>query len=200
MKTVLVTGIGGLTPRSIAGIIRENHPDYKIIGCDIEKKAVGFFMKDLVDEYFVCPRCTSPEYFPWIERMVKEKCIDYAFVQPESEIVEWGDYYEKHGKFPCPVFMGSKKLSVSLKDKSIMADLLEGTDFIPKTIKVTQGNPRYDEVENTIGFPCWIRATEGTGGLGSLRLDDISSYKSWLFINSNILKKVYKLERQENIF
>ena len=36
-KTVLVTGIGGLTPRSITGIIRENHPDYKIIGCDIEK-------------------------------------------------------------------------------------------------------------------------------------------------------------------
>lgn len=39
-KTVLVTGIGGLTPRSITGIIRENHPDYKIIGCDIEKKAI----------------------------------------------------------------------------------------------------------------------------------------------------------------
>ena len=30
-KTVLVTGIGGLTPRSITGIIRENHPDYKIV-------------------------------------------------------------------------------------------------------------------------------------------------------------------------
>ena len=45
MKTILVTGIGGLTPRSITGIIRENHPDYKIIGCDIKKRAVGFFMK-----------------------------------------------------------------------------------------------------------------------------------------------------------
>ena len=43
-KTVLVTGIGGLTPRSITTIIRENHPDYKIIGCDIDKKAMGFFM------------------------------------------------------------------------------------------------------------------------------------------------------------
>ena len=40
-KTILVTGIGGLTPRSITGIIRENHPDYKIIGCDIEKKSIG---------------------------------------------------------------------------------------------------------------------------------------------------------------
>ena len=167
MKTILVTGIGGLTPRSLAGIIRENHPDYKIIGCDIEKKAVGFFMEGLLDEYFICPRCNTLEYFPWIEKLVKEKNIDYAFVQPESEIVEWGDYYEKNGRFPCPVFMGCKLLSVSLKDKAIMAELLEGTKFIPKTIKVTQDNPRYEDVEKVIGFPCWIRATNGTGGLGS---------------------------------
>ena len=44
MKTVLVTGIGGLTPRSIAGIIKENHPDYKIIGCDIEKSCGLFYI------------------------------------------------------------------------------------------------------------------------------------------------------------
>ena len=168
-KTILVTGIGGLTPRSITTIIRENHPDYKIIGCDIDKKAMGFFMtmkdgKKLVDEYYVCPRCNSEEYFPWLEKLVSEKKIDYAFVQPEAEIVEWGDYYEKNGKYPCPVFMGCKLLSESLRDKSIMADLLEGTEYVPKTIKVTQDNPRFGDVEKEIGFPCWIRATEGTGG------------------------------------
>lgn len=190
-KTILVTGIGGLTPRSITTIIRENHPDYTVIGCDIDKKAVGFFMttksgQKLVDDYYVCPRCDDPEYFPWIEKLVAEKGVDYAFVQPESEIVEWGAYFERNGRYPCPVFMGCKLFSESLRDKSIMADLLEGTDYIPKTIKVTQENPRYEDVENEIGFPCWIRATEGTGGLGSLRLDDISSYKSWLFINAKI--------------
>lgn len=186
MKTILITGIGGLTPRSIAKNIRKNHPDYKLIGCDVDKKAIGFFMKGLLDEYYVCPRCSDGNYFPFVEKLVADKKVDYAFVQPESEIVEWGDYYEKNGRYPCPVFMGSKLLSVSLKDKSIMADLLKGTDFIPKTIKVTQSNPRFDDVERIIGFPCWIRATEGTGGLGSLKLDDLSSYKSWLFINSAI--------------
>lgn len=191
MKTVLITGIGGLTPRSIAAIIKEKHPDYRLIGCDIEKKAVGFFMKDkkgqpLLDECYLAPRCNENDYFPWVEKIVADRKIDYAFVQPESEIVEWGRYYEEHGKFPCPVFMGCKVLSESLKDKSIMAELLEGTEFIPKTIKVTQTNPRFEDIESLIGFPCWIRATEGTGGLGSLRLDDLSSYKSWLFINSRI--------------
>lgn len=186
MKTILITGIGGLTPRSIAKSIRKNHPDYKLIGCDVEKKSIGFFMKDLLDDYFVCPLCTDMEYFPFIKKIVKEMHVDYAFVQPEREIVEWGKYFEQYGEYPCPVFMGSRLLSASLKDKSVMASLLEGTDFIPKTIKVTQNNPRYDDVEKIIGFPCWIRATEGTGGLGSLRLDDISSYRSWLFINAQI--------------
>ena len=186
MKTILITGIGGLTPRSIAKEIRKKHPDYRLIGCDIDRKAIGFFLKGLLDEYYVCPQCTSSEYFPWIENLVKNKNINYAFVQPEAEIVEWADFYERKGKYPCPVFMGSKLLSVSLKDKAIMADLLKDTEFIPKTIRVSQKNPRYKDVEETIGFPCWIRATEGTGGLGSLRLDDISSYKSWLFINSQI--------------
>ena len=186
MRTILLTGIGGLTPRSIAKTIRENHPDYKLIGCDIDKKAMGFFINGLVDEHYIAPKCDDPEYFPWIENLIKERNIDYAFVQPESEIVEWGTYFEKHGKYPCPVFMGCKLLSESLRDKAIMADLLRGTDFIPKTIKVSQNKPRYEDIENVIGFPCWIRATQGTGGLGSLRLDDIDSYRSWLFINSSI--------------
>lgn len=191
MRTILITGIGGLTPRSIATIIREKHPDYRLIGCDIDRKAMGFFMKErdgrpLVDRCFAAPRCNDPMYFPFIEKLVADEAVDYAFVQPEAEIVEWGQYYEDHGRYPCPVFMARKLLSQSLRDKSVMADLLEGTDYIPKTIKVSKETPRFEDVERIIGFPCWIRATEGTGGLGSLKLDNISTYKSWLFINSDI--------------
>ena len=57
-----------------------------------------------------------------------------------------------------------------------------------KAFEGFQNNPRFKDVENKIGFPCWIRATEGTGGLGSLRLDDLASYRSWLFINAKIPK------------
>ena len=123
MKTVLITGIGGLTPLSIAKNIRKNHPEYKLLGCDMNKKATGFCVDGLLDDYAVCPFCDSSDYFSWMEKFVSDKQIDYAFVQPESEIVAWADYYEKNGRYPCPAFMGSKELSVSLKDKSIMAEL-----------------------------------------------------------------------------
>ena len=191
MKTILITGIGGLTPRSIAGVIREKHPDYRLIGCDVDKKAMGFFLRDrsgrgLVDEYYIAPRCDAPEYFPWLEKLTADRRVDYAFVQPEREIIAWGRYLERYGRTPCPVFMGALAMSQALSDKAEMAALLEGTEFIPKTIKVTQAEPGLERVEREIGFPCWIRATRGTGGYGSLRLDTPESYRSWLMIHADI--------------
>lgn len=55
--------------------------------------------------------------------------------------------------------MGCKRLSESLRDKSIMAQLLEGTHFIPKTIKVTQAEPKFEEVE-------WKKRSMSTHGNG----------------------------------
>lgn len=183
MKTILVTGIGGLTPRSIAGIIRKNHPNYRIVGCDADPKAMGFYMHGLLDVGYVCPRCDDAGYFPWLRDLVEREKIDYAFVQPEAEIVAWATHRESTGNYPCPTLMGGKAFSESLRDKAIMASLLEGTEYIPITIRVTQDDPHYDEVEREIGYPCWIRATRGTGGLGSLMLENRAQYANWLLVN-----------------
>ena len=59
MKTILITGIGGLTPRSIAKVVKKNHPDYRLIGCDIEKKAVGFFMAGACCPNAICAAALS---------------------------------------------------------------------------------------------------------------------------------------------
>lgn len=186
MKSVLINGIGGPTPRSIAKTIRKAYPDYRIIGIDANPKAIGFFMEGLADVCYRAPKISEPGYWDFIHNIIEKENIDMAFVQPEKEVIGWGDYYNKNGKFPCPVLIPPKDLALTLMDKSIMADILKGTKFIPKTIKVTQDDPKFDEVANEIGFPCWIRATQGSGGLGSLKLEDSSSYKSWLFINSGL--------------
>jgi hypothetical protein len=186
MLTVLITGIGGPTPRSITKVIRKNYPEYRLIGIDANPKALGFFMKGLVDEYYLAPKVSESSYWSFIEELIKLKSIDMAFVQPEKEVVEWGNYFLLKGKHPCPVLIPPKDLALTLMDKSIMADILQGSKFIPNTIKITQDDPKFDEVEKEIGFPCWIRATQGSGGLGSLKLSNLSSYKSWLFINRDI--------------
>lgn len=183
---ILITGIGGPTPRSIAKAIQTSNPEYRLIGIDANPKALGFFMPGIVHTWYVAPRMDNPSYWPFIHDLIKNEKIDLAFVQPEIEVIGWGNYFNEHGSFPCPVFIPPVELATVLMDKSIMADVLENTSYIPRTIKITQANPRFEDVEKVIGFPCWIRATKGSGGLGSLKLTDISSYKSWLFINSEI--------------
>jgi carbamoyl-phosphate synthase large subunit len=186
MKTILITGIGGPTPRSIAKTIREKRPDFRVIGIDINPKALGFFMPGLVHQSYLAPRVTDPGYWPFINKLITDEHIDMAFVQPELEVIGWGEYFNRFGAFPCPVLIPPVELASVLMDKSKMADVLKGTAFIPKTIKVTQAVPKFEEVEGEIGFPCWIRAVKGSGGLGSLKLVDLSNYKSWLFINNDI--------------
>ncbi len=185
-NNILITGIGGPTPRSIAKTIRKLNQRFRIIGIDSNPKALGFFIPGLVDNYFVSPRVDNQDYWPFILDLIKNESIDLAFVQPEVEVIGWGQYQMFHNSLPCPVLIPPFNLASCLIDKSIMADLLMGTNFIPKTIKVTQSDPKFSDIECLIGYPCWIRATKGSGGLGSLKLYDQADYKSWLFINKNI--------------
>lgn len=185
-KNVLITGIGGPTPRSIAKTLKRRFPESKIIGVDANPKALGFYMPGLLDKFYLVPRMSSPDYWPFIENLISVENIDLAFVQPELEVIGWNQRFREVGKLPVPVLIPPLELAVSLMDKSIMAEILEGTEFIPKTIKVTQSDPKFDLIEKEIGFPCWIRATKGSGGLGSLKLTNLANYKSWLFINNAI--------------
>ncbi len=127
---------------SIAKTIRNTKPEYRLIGVDANPKALGFFMPGLVDAAYRAPRMDNPGYWDFIETLISHEKIDMAFVQPEVEVVGWGEYFKNKGKFPCPVLIPPKELAVSLMDKAIMAELLRYTDYIPKTIKVTHEEPR----------------------------------------------------------
>ena len=63
---ILINGIGGPTPRSIAKTIRTKHPTYRIIGIDINPKAIGFYLPGLVDLSFVAPKVSDPGYWDFI--------------------------------------------------------------------------------------------------------------------------------------
>lgn len=183
---ILITGIGGPTPRSIAKRVREIYPNSKIIGVDTNVKALGFYMKGLLDESYIVPGADDDSYWETMKRIVKEQEIDFAFVQPEAEILAWGKYFQEKGTYIVPVLIPSIEWSTALIDKGKMATMLEGTSFIPKTISISPSNPKLGLLESQIGYPCWIRATVGSGGLGSLKLDSENELISWLKIHKSI--------------
>lgn len=183
---ILILGIGGPTPRSIAKRLRKLYPEAKLIGTDIQPKAIGFYMNGLLDKSIVIPRADAKNYFETIKRIIAEEQIDLAFVQPEKEVKAWGEYFNQHGEYLCPALMPPVEHVDALMDKAAMADLFAQTDFIPETIRITPQNPKFSEVESTIGYPCWIRASIGSGGLGALKLSRKEELEAWLFIHKNV--------------
>jgi len=183
---ILITGIGGPTPRSIAGRLKTIYPNHTLIGTDCNPKALGFYMEGLVDKHFKSPHVRDENYWNFIFELIEREKIDFAFVQPEQEVKAWAAYYDTHGKYPCPVLIPPTSHVTALMNKANMADLLKGTGFIPDTITIENGNVNLEEVGNKIGYPCWIRASVGSGGLGSLKLNSQKELGAWLFIHKDV--------------
>lgn len=183
---ILITGIGGPTPRSIAKTIRKNYPGHRIIGVDANSKALGFYMKGLCDEFEVIPKATEDNYWKVIEDIKEKYLIEIAFIQPEKEVISWGKYFKENGDFPIPTFIPPLEYSHALVDKANMSDLLLNSDFIPKTIRISPKDPQLDKIESEIGYPCWIRATTGSGGFGSMKINNVNNLEAWLFIHSHV--------------
>jgi len=183
---ILISGIGGPTPRSIALWLRKLYPDAVLIGVDTNPKALGFYMKGLLNKSEIVPRADDGDYWEVMTKLVENEKIDFAFVQPEMEVLEWGDFFKRNGRYICPVLIPPVEYTEGLMDKAAMADLLGETDYIPKTVRLSPENPDYDRIAEEIGYPCWIRASVGSGGLGSLRLSRREDLEAWLFIHRGI--------------
>jgi biotin carboxylase len=183
---ILISGIGGPTPRSIARRLRTLYPQARLIGVDSNPKAIGFYLTGLLNASYRVPRANHPEYWARMQEIVKIENIDFAFIQPESEVLAWGNYYEKHHRYICPVMLPPLSYATKLVNKAAMAELLADTLYIPKTIRIDSANPDFELIEKQIGYPCWIRASVGSGGLGSLKLNRKDDLIAWLFIHKDI--------------
>lgn len=183
---ILITGIGGPTPRTIALRLRELYPNAKLVGVDANRKALGFYMDGLLDEAMVIPRANHNDYWSVLKDIVREQAIDFAFIQPEKEVIAWGKYFKEYGAYICPALIPPLEYAQMLINKANMAQLLKGTDYIPQTVSIDSRNPDFKLIEREIGYPCWIRASEGSGGLGSLKLNRKEDLKAWLFIHREI--------------
>jgi carbamoyl-phosphate synthase large subunit len=84
MKTILITAIAGDIAQSIALIVRETFPEWRVLGCDIHDRHGAELV---VDEWFIAPRATSPDYKLWLETIVVKERIDLCVPMSEAELL-----------------------------------------------------------------------------------------------------------------
>lgn len=185
---ILINGVGGPTPRSIARSIKHHskYKEAKLFGTDINPLAYGLYESDLYEKTFVIPGAGKEGYWEALKKIVKEYKIDLAIVQPELEVLEWTMQRVLDKPWPCDAYLPNNELARLLVDKSLMTAVLEDTGLVPPSLNIDPKNINYQQIEETLGYPFWIRSTSGSSGLGSLKVEDQASLENWITINPHV--------------
>jgi carbamoyl-phosphate synthase large subunit len=184
---VLVTGVGGPTPRSFAIGLKKigMFKDAELIATDINNLAVGLYQKDLFSTGYIVPRAGHKDYWPAIESIIQKHKIEYAVILPELEVIEWAKRNEE-GTLPCKALLPSVSIAKLLVDKAQMTELLEPLDVVPRSFEFSRNIKDFDPLFQKLGNDFWVRSSAGTSGLGSLRVDGLESLVNWIQINPGV--------------
>ena len=181
---ILITGVGGPSPRSFAIALKRHsfYKRYQIIGTDNNPLAHGLYNDALFNQSYVVPLAAEPDYWEVINKIIEKHQISYAIVLPEREVLEWSRK-SIEGNLPCESLLPDYELAKILVDKARMTDILEPLEVVPASVPFTPNNFDYDKIRNILGPEFWVRATVGTSGLGSLRVTSGESLRNWVRIN-----------------
>lgn len=184
---ILITGVGGPTPRSFAIALKKYsfYKKFELFGTDINPLAVGLYQNELFNKTFVIPPATSPDYWDTIERIIKENDIEAAVILPELEVMEWSRRKETKD-LPCKVLLPDYSIAELLVDKWKMTEILKDLDIVPPSVTFSRDTTDLNKVFDVLGSNFWVRSTSGTSGLGSLKVKDLESLKNWIQINPNV--------------
>lgn len=184
---ILITGVGGPTPRSFAIALKKYsfYKKFELFGTDINPLAVGLYQNELFNKTFVIPPASSPDYWDTIERIIKENDIEAAVILPELEVMEWSKRKETQ-ELPCKVLLPDYAMAELLVDKWKMTEILKDLDIVPPSVTFSSNSTDLNSVFDVLGSNFWVRSTSGTSGLGSLKVKDLESLKNWIQINPNV--------------
>lgn len=185
---ILLTGIGGPTPRSFAISLRKYscYTNYEFVGTDCNKFAIGLYQPHLFSKTYLIPRVTESTYWSVIEKIILEDKIDFAVILPELEVLAWAKRAETIG-LPCKAIIPDFNLSNTLVDKALMTEILEPYSLVPKSFTVMPNSLNGDN-SFKLPFPFWIRSASGSSGLGSLKVNSLTELKNWIHINPGVEK------------
>ncbi len=189
MKNILVTGVGGPTPRSFVRAVKqfsgESSDRFRFIGVDCNPLAYGLYDRSLFENSYVVPRADDDRYWDKINEVIDKEHIEAAIVLPEVEVLIWAKFSEKL-KTEVKVHLPDYNLANTLVNKHRLHEILGETSWVPKYRKVDPNQYDFKKLSDEVGDEFWIRSTEGSSGLGSLKIESESSMAQWISINRDV--------------
>ena len=189
MKNILVAGVGGPTPRSFVRAVKLSENGHaksiRFIGMDCNPLAYGLYDCSLFDASYVVPRADDNGYWPAVNEIIKKEGIQGAVILPEKEVLEWS-LHKSRLETNIATHLPEYELAKALVNKHQLHQYLDGSSLIPKFIRVNPSSYDYQSITGEIGDIFWIRSTEGSSGLGSLKIESESALAQWISINKGV--------------
>ena len=185
---ILITGVGGPTPRSFARAIKEigNYKTYRLIATDIHPFAIGLYQHSLFDKGYITPRSSHNKYWEVIEDIIQKEEIDIAVILPEQEVLAWSER-QKFGTLPCKALIPPKEAVDKMLDKGILTASLQDSGLVPVSVIIDVTDPDLkNNTESKLTYPYWIRSATGSSGLGSFKIENFQDLERWISINNGI--------------
>lgn len=182
---ILITGIGGPTPRSFARALKKygtQFTDAVLIGTDCNPLAYGLYQRELFDHTVVIPPAGDPAYWPNIESLIAKYRIDLAVILPEVEVLAWAERADNQ-QLPCKVLLPAASLCQLLVDKARMTEALQAGGWAPSSVSFQRDQTDFNAIFEQLGKDFWVRSSSGSSGLGSLRIQSPEDLRQWIRIN-----------------
>jgi predicted ATP-grasp superfamily ATP-dependent carboligase len=185
---ILITGVGGVTPRSFAQALRKysKYAFYELIGTDSNKYALGLYMPELFNKTYLVPKVSDPDYWTVIDSIIDNERIDIAVINPELEVVEWARRSISH-KFPLKVLLPHYELASRLVDKAILSEALEPHGLVPRSFTLDKESLK-ESNKLKLDYPFWIRSALGSSGLGAMKINSFDELRNWTNVNPKVEK------------
>ena len=185
---ILITGVGGPTPRSFAQALIKysRYAHYELVATDCDPYAIGLYMPSLFNQSYVIPKATDPDYWSVIEEIIANEQIEYAAVMPELEVLEWAKR-SIDNRLPCKVILPDYNLATHLVDKALLTGILEPHGLAPASFVITREEVNEKEAFK-LPYPFWIRSATGSSGRGALKINSLSELRNWMEISSSVKK------------
>ncbi|HRN54799.1 MAG TPA: hypothetical protein PLL71_00020 [Agriterribacter sp.] len=189
VKKILITGVGGPTPRAFVRAVKYFGKEYKnsfeFIGVDSNPLAYGLYDKDLFCKTFVVPQAVDKGYWDKINAIIENNAIDAAIILPETEVLEWSKNCNRLCK-EIKLHLPDYRLAREVVNKYKLHDLLSNTGYIPGYLKLNPAHYSFDVLVRKVGQTFWVRGTEGSSGLGSLKIDNGGKLSQWIAMNTGV--------------
>jgi len=134
----------------------------------------------------VVPCADAADYWAIINKIVEKEAVDGAVILPEVEVLEWAKNARTNLQKKIKTHLPDSELANELVNKHRLHDVLKETGFVPRYKKIDPENYNYDSIINETSQPFWIRSTEGSSGLGSLKIESKEALAQWVSINKGV--------------